>query len=51
MNGVMISVLAFSAIDCGFEPQLGQTNDYKICICYFYSKHAALRRKIKDWLM
>jgi hypothetical protein len=46
----MVSVLASSAEDCGFEPWSGQTEDYKIDICYFSAKHAALRRKIKDWL-
>ena len=46
----MVSVLASSAVDRGFEPRSGQTKDYKICICCFSAKHAALRRKIKDWL-
>jgi hypothetical protein len=27
-----------------------KTKDYKISICFFYVKHAALRRKSKDWL-
>jgi hypothetical protein len=26
------------------------TKDYKIGICCFFAKHAALRRKGKDWL-
>jgi hypothetical protein len=34
----------------GFKPQSGQTKDYKIGICCFYAKHAAERRKNKDWL-
>ena len=46
----MVSVLASRAVDCGFEPRSGQTKDYKIGICCFSSKHAALRRKRKDWL-
>ena len=46
----MVSVLASSAIDVGFEYRAGQTKDYKIGICCFSTKHAALRRKIKDWL-
>ena len=46
----MVSVLASSAVDCGFEPQSGQTKDYKIGICCFFTKHAAIRRKNKDWL-
>jgi hypothetical protein len=45
----MVSVLASSAVDHGFESQWGQTKDYKIGICCFSSKHAALRRKSKDW--
>ena len=27
-----------------------QTKDYKMGICCFSAKHAALRRKSKDWL-
>ena len=46
----MVSVLASSAIDRGFEPRSGQTKDYKIGICCFSAKHAALRRKSKDWM-
>jgi hypothetical protein len=32
-----------------FEPRSGQTKDYEIGICCFSAKHAALRRKNKDW--
>ena len=47
----MVSVPASSAVDRGFEPRLGQTiKTKKIGICCFSSKHAALRRKSKDWL-
>ena len=46
----MVSMLASSAVDRGFEPRSGQTNEYKIDICCFTAKHAALRRKSKDWL-
>ena len=46
IGGVMVSVLASSVVDRG----LGQTKDYAIDICCFSSKHAALRRKSKDWL-
>jgi len=49
-SGVMVSVLASSAVDRGFEPRSGQTKDYKIGICCFSAKHSVLRRKIKDWL-
>jgi hypothetical protein len=31
------------------QPQV-VVNDYKIIICCFSAKHAALRRKSKDWL-
>ena len=46
----MVSVLASSAVDRGFDPRSGQTKDYKIGVCCFSSKRAALRRKSKDWL-
>ena len=46
----MVCVHASSAVDRGFEPRSGQTKDYKIGICCFSAKHAALRRKSKDWL-
>jgi hypothetical protein len=49
-RGVMVSVLASSAVDRGFELRSGQTKDYKISICCFSFKHAASRRKSKDWL-
>ena len=29
----------------------GQTNDYKIDVCCFSAKYAALRRKSKDWFV
>ena len=47
----MVSMLALSAVDRGFKPQLGQTKDYKIGICCFSTKHAALKRKSTDWLI
>jgi hypothetical protein len=37
-------------VDRGFEPRSGKTKDYKIGMCCFSAKHAALRRKNKDWL-
>jgi hypothetical protein len=46
----MVSVLASSAVERGFESQSGQTKDYKIGMCCFSGKHAALRRNAKDWL-
>jgi hypothetical protein len=50
ISGVMVSVFASSAVDHRFESRLGQTKDYKIGICCFSAKHAALRRKSKDWM-
>ena len=43
-------MLASSVVDRVFGPWLGQTKDYKIGICCFSAKHAALRSKNKDWL-
>jgi hypothetical protein len=41
----MVGMLALSAVDHGFEPRSGQTKDYKIGICCFSTKHAALTKK------
>jgi hypothetical protein len=39
-------VLALSAVErARFEPRSGQTKDYKIGICCFSAKYAALRKK------
>jgi hypothetical protein len=50
-GGIMVSVLA--SVDRGFDPRSGQTKDYKICICCFSAKHAALRRNnpnnVSEW--
>ena len=46
----MVSALASSAVDHGLGPRSDQTKDYKIGICCFSAKHAALRRKSKYWL-
>ena len=46
----MVSVLASSVVDREFESRSGQAKDYKIGSCCFSTKHAALRRKSKDWL-
>jgi hypothetical protein len=50
IGDVMVGVLASSVVDRGFEALLDQTKDYKIGICYLSAKHAALRRKNKNWL-
>ena len=49
-GGVMVSMLASSAVDYGFEPRSGQTKDYKIGICCFTAKYTALRSKNKYFL-
>ena len=43
----MVSTLALRVVDHGYEPSSGKTKDYKIGICYFFAKHAALRKKNK----
>ena len=49
-SGVMVNVLASSAVDRGFERRSGQTTDCNIGICCNSAKHTALRSKSKDWL-
>jgi hypothetical protein len=39
----MVSMLASSAVDRGFEPRSGKTKDWKFGICCFSTKHTALR--------
>jgi hypothetical protein len=46
----MVGMFTSSAVDCVSEPRSAQTKHYKIDICCFTTKHAALRRKTKDWL-
>jgi hypothetical protein len=47
----MVSVLALSVVDSGFEPgRVKPKTIYNIGISCFSAKHAALRRKSKDWL-
>ena len=47
----MVTILASSAVDRGFEHRSGQPKHYKICICCFSARNAELRRKNKDWLV
>jgi len=47
-SNVMVSMLTSNAVDCGFEPQSGQTKNYKIANCCLSAKHAALCSKIKN---
>ena len=46
----MVSVIASSAVDRGFEPRSGQTTDYELDMRCFSAKHTALRRNSKDYL-
>ena len=52
IGGIMVGVLASSVVDGGFEPRSGQTKDYKIGICCFSARHAALlgERAKTGWL-
>ena len=45
----MVSVLASSEVDRGFEPDRIKPKTVKLEFC-FSAKHATLRRKSKDWL-
>ena len=49
-NDVMVRILAPSAVDRWFEAASGQTTDYMIGICCFFTTHAALEGKNKEWL-
>ena len=46
----MVSVLASIVVDRRFESWSGHTKGYKIGICCFSAKYAALRSKSRDWL-
>ena len=52
IGGVVVSMLASIAVDRWFESRSCQTKDYKIGICCFSAKHAALRRRRNNngWL-
>jgi hypothetical protein len=50
IGGALVSMHASSAVDRRFELRSVQTKVYKFGICCFSSKHAALRKKSKDWL-
>ena len=45
IDSLMVSVLASSAIDCGFEPRSGQTKEYKIVIYCFSTKPRSIKEK------
>ena len=46
----MVSVLVSSAVNREFESRSDQTKDFTIGLCCFSAKHAAFRKKSKDWL-
>jgi hypothetical protein len=48
---VMVNMHAVNAADHEFQPWSGQNKDYKIGICCFSAKHAALSSKSNDWLI
>ena len=50
IDDVIVNMLSSSVVDRGFEPLSGQAKDYKIGICCFSAKHAALREKSTGWL-
>ena len=50
IGGIIVSVLASSAVDCGFEAELGQTKDYEIGICCLSAKTHSNKERNKDWL-
>ena len=45
IGGVMVSVLALSVVDRGFEPRSGQTKDYKIGISCFSRQAHSIKEK------
>jgi hypothetical protein len=47
-SGLIVSVLAWSAVDREFKQWSSQTKDFKISICCLSANHAALKKKCKD---
>jgi hypothetical protein len=48
IDGVMVSVLASSAVYRGFQSRSGQTKDYTIGMFCLSAKYEALRSKSKE---
>ena len=48
---VMVIVFASCAADREFDFRSGQTRNYAIGICCFFSRHTVLMSKSKDWLV
>ena len=46
----MVSMIPSIVVDRRFESWSGHTKGYKIGICCFSAKYAALRSKSRDWL-
>jgi hypothetical protein len=44
----MVSMVATSAVDCGFESRSGQNKDCKIGICCFSAKHEGVGGKTES---
>jgi len=44
----ILQIYKMASLKSEFEPRSWQTKDYKIGICCFSAKHAALSRKSKD---
>ena len=51
IGGVMVGVLAWSGVDREIKRWSGQTEDYRIGICFFSAKHAVLSSKSKTGLL
>jgi hypothetical protein len=49
-GGEMVRVLDSSVVDRRIELRSGQPKDYEIGMRFYSAKHAALRRKSKNWL-
>ncbi len=45
----MVSMFTLSEVDRGFDSWSGKTQDYKIGICCYSTKQAALSSKSIDW--
>ena len=48
IGGVMVGMLAWSGVDHEIKPWSGQTEDYRIGICFFSAKHAVVSSKSKS---
>ena len=46
----MVSMQVLSVADRWFEPRSRKPKDYAIGMCWFSTKHAALKEKSKEWL-